>query len=384
MENLSDEYELSNYKDFGPLDGKEKIRLVRNELDNDICVKKILQPESERIYLFLKEHPSPCFPKIRVCVRQEDQLIVIEEYIRGKSIAQLVSEKCFEDDKTARIALKITEALGILHHASPPIIDRDIKAENIMITEDDEVKLVDFDIAREYEEDEPHDTQALGTRPYAAPEQFGFSQSDERTDIYAVGVLINYMVTGKFPEQELLGGRLKEIAVTCMNLDPGKRYQSVEDLRQALLTAFPQEEAKAKTGKAEPNASALSGGYSEQEVDDVSDSFLPPGFRHHRPLRMIVAILVYVLGTCFCFTLEFTDAAGVPEPMVIQMCSRILIWLAMMGSIFFIWDYRGIRKKIRFLNSESQFLRILADIVVILILLSAAILISAILLMVLD
>ncbi len=372
MANLSDEYELSNYKDFGPLDGKEKIRLVRNELDSEICVKKILQPESERIYLFLKEHPAPCFPKIRVCVRQEDQLIVIEEYIRGKSIAQLVSEKCFEDEEIARIVLMILEALEILHHASPPIIDRDIKAENILITEEGQVKLVDFDIAREYEETQSHDTEALGTRGYAAPEQFGFSQTDARTDIYAVGVLMNYMATGKFPEQELIHGRLKEIAITCMNLDPGKRYQSVADLKQALLEAFPEAETKEQTEEARP------------EADDVSGSFLPPGFRHHSPLRMGIAVLVYVIGTVFCFTLEFTDAAGVPEPMAVQMCSRILIWLAMMGSIFFIWDYRGIRKKIRFLNSESQFLRILADIVVILALLFAAILISSILLMLLD
>ncbi len=401
MTDLSTEYRLSTYKDFGPLDGKEKIRLARSETDGTICVKKTLQPESLAIYTFLKEHPSPYFPRIRECVLQDTPpaagqeaaqdmdaaagqeparvLVVIEEYIEGQSIDQLVAEQCFDETETIRAALEICQALMILHHADPPIIDRDIKAENVMLTKDGQVKLVDFDIARAYEEDKSHDTEALGTRNYAAPEQFGFSQTDGRTDIYALGVLINYMRTGKFPEQELVGGNLKPVVMTCINLDPADRYQSVDDLSQ-MLAALPSAPS-GKTGKRGGGAADASqedrpgGG---QKKDRTWRSWLPPGFRTGTPWKIVVAVFMYFLMTAFTFSLEFTDEYGVPEPMGVQIVTKILIWLSLIVSVFFIWDYRGLRQKFPFFNPKDKILRFLSDVVVFLLLFFAAILISAI------
>ncbi len=393
MTDLSAEYRLSTYKDFGPLEGKEKIRLVRSETDGTICVKKTLQPESLPIYTFLKEHPSPYFPEIRECVLQDAEpaaepaapqepkqvLVVIEEYIEGKSIDQLVVEQCFDEPETVRIALEICQALMILHHADPPIIDRDIKAENVMLTKDGQVRLVDFDIARAYEEDKSHDTEALGTRNYAAPEQFGFSQTDGRTDIYALGVLINYMRTGKFPEQELVGGSLKPIVMTCINLDPADRYQSVDDLSQ-MLAALPAAKA-ASSGRTRDDGAA--GGQQDdrsgggQQKDKTWRSWLPPGFRTGTPWKIVVAVFMYFLMTAFTISLEFTDEYGVPEPMGVQIVTKILIWLSLIGSVLFIWDYRGLRQKFPFFNPKDKILRFLSDVVVFLLLFFAAILISA-------
>ncbi len=392
MPDLSEEYRFTTYKDFGPLEGKQKIRLVRSETDGTICVKKVLHPECFRIYAFLKEHPSPYFPCIRECVLQDvaptpdgdateekqQVLIVIEEYIEGQSIDQLVAERCFTEAETIRIAQEVCQALMILHHADPPIIDRDIKAENILLTKDGQVKLVDFDIARSYEEDKSHDTVALGTRNYAAPEQFGFSQTDARTDIYALGVLINYMRTGKFPEQELTGGNLRPIVKTCMNLDPTDRYQQVEDLAQ-ILAALPTagSDSSGQTAREGGNEadSQQNGGQTEGRK---GQSWLPPGFRTRTPWKMVVAAFLYFLMTAFTFSLEFTDEYGTPEPMGVQIVTKVLIWLSLIATVFFIWDYRGIRQKFPFFNPKDKILRFLSDVVVFLLLFFAAILISAI------
>ncbi len=378
MTDLSEEYRLSTYKDFGPLEGKDKIRLVRSEMDGAICVKKVLHPESLGIYTFLKEHPSRYFPEVRECVLQDQgdgpaqELVVIEEYIEGKNIAQMAAEHCFDEPETVRIAREICRALKILHHADPPIICRDIKAENIMLTGDGQVRLVDFDIARAYEADKPHDTEVLGTRNYAAPEQFGFAQTDARTDIYALGVLINYMRTGQFPEEEMTGGALRPIVKTCISLDPADRYQSAEELEQAL------EELPAAGAKADDDAADGRQDGAQPEKNDTR-SWMPPGFRTRTPWKIVVAIIGYFLMTAFAFTLEFTDESGVPEPMVVQAAARILIWLSFIGSVFFIWDYRGIRQKVRFLNPENQILRFLSDVVVFVFLFFVAIFASAIL-----
>ncbi len=389
MTDLSEEYRLSTYKDFGPLEGKDKIRLVRSETDGTICVKKVLHPDSLRVYTFLKENPSPYFPRIRECVLQDSEpspesdtpqqvLVVIEEYIEGQSIDQLVAEQCFDEAETIRIAQEICQALMILHHADPPIIDRDIKAENIMLTKDGQVKLVDFDIARSYEEDKSHDTVALGTRNYAAPEQFGFSQTDARTDIYALGVLINYMRTGKFPEEKLAGGALRPIIKTCMNLDPNERYQQVEDLAQ-MLAAIPvagPDRAKGAAGKSSSETDSTPGG--GQNTEKTAQSWVPPGFRTRTPWKMVVAAFMYFLMTAFTISLEFTDEYGTPEPMGVQVVTKILIWLSLIGTVFFIWDYRGIRQKFPFFNPNDKILRFLSDVVVFLLLFFVAILISAI------
>ena len=81
-----------------------------------------------------------------------------------------------------------------------------MKPENIIIAPDNTVKLIDFGIAREFKTDSLSDTSYMGTRGYAAPEQFGYHQSDARTDLYAVGVLCNEMLTGKLPGDGLYNG----------------------------------------------------------------------------------------------------------------------------------------------------------------------------------
>ena len=113
-------------------------------------------------------------------------------------------------------------------------VHRDIKPENIMITNNGTVKLIDFNASRIYDKNKSSDTISLGTIGYASPEQLGINQSDARTDIYALGVLMNVMLTGKPPEIKLYNGKLKKVIVKCTQTIPDNRYKNVKELKRNL------------------------------------------------------------------------------------------------------------------------------------------------------
>jgi serine/threonine protein kinase len=111
----------------------------------------------------------------------------------------------------------------------------DIKPENVMIDNNGTVKLIDYSAAKLYKSHRTQDTQLLGTAGYAAPEQFGITQSDGRVDIYALGILMNVMLTGEHPSKAFYKkGRLKKIIEKCTRIDPNRRYQKIKDLKKAL------------------------------------------------------------------------------------------------------------------------------------------------------
>ena len=107
------------------------------------------------------------------------------------------------------------------------------KPENVIIRGSEAI-LIDFDASRIFKSDTNQDTQILGTTGYAAPEQYGIAQTDERADIYSLGVLLNIMLTGKHPSKELASGRLGRIVQKCTMVNPEKRYKSVLYLMEAL------------------------------------------------------------------------------------------------------------------------------------------------------
>ena len=210
---LDEEYCLSEYADLGRLGDNEKVHIVRNQVNGVIGVRKYVALDLEEIYLFLKENPNAYIPKIYECIQTDTNLIVIEEYLSGKNLEEMLKEKNFSEKDAADIIICLCDALYPLHHAKMPVICRDLKAENVILTNEGEVKLVDFDIARIYQPGKSKDTVMMGTQGYAAPEQFGFGQTDARTDIYAMGVLLNYMLVREFPMEKLTGGKFRTIVL---------------------------------------------------------------------------------------------------------------------------------------------------------------------------
>ena len=130
-----------------------------------------------------------------------------------------------------RLGIDMCRALELCQKYN--IIHRDVKPENVMLRGREAV-LIDFDASRVFKHERENDTQILGTMGYAAPEQYGISQSDSRADIYSLGVLLNIMLTGQHPSRELAAGRMGRIVQKCTMTNPQKRYKDVLHLMESL------------------------------------------------------------------------------------------------------------------------------------------------------
>lgn len=155
----------------------------------------------------------------------------MEEYVEGDNLADLLSEARFTSSEARRIVSQLCSALWILH--SMGIVHRDVKPENVILRGNEAV-LIDFDASRVFKNEESRDTQVLGTTGYAAPEQYGIAQTDERADLYSLGVLLNILLTGKHPSRELAPGHLGRIVQKCTMVNPKKRFKNVLYLMEAL------------------------------------------------------------------------------------------------------------------------------------------------------
>lgn len=202
---------------------KSTIHLVREKNREQVYVRKLLKGQHP-IYHMLQDCPHPGLPKIYEVIVEDDSTTIIEEYIEGQSsgavklsgvqIRSVVKELC--------CTLEFLHGKGIIH--------RDIKPSNIILTGAGHAYLIDFDAARMPKEDLDQDTRLLGTRGFAPPEQYGFSQTDERADIYALGVTLSQLLGEKARKPYY-----RRIIRKCTNLDPEKRYQSVLQVRRAFF-----------------------------------------------------------------------------------------------------------------------------------------------------
>lgn len=223
-----DVIELMSYEEIRNLDDRENVLLVK--MDGKNYVKKILSTYNESVYRYLVCHPIAHMPQIFKVYRGDRYLVIIEEYIEGSSLSEHLREGTFEPFEAARIVRDLCCILNELHTQRQPIIHRDIKPSNIMIAKSGEVVLLDMNVAKWYNSEENEDTRLLGTRNYAAPEQagYGMKASSGKTDIYAVGILLNVMLTGKFPKEKPAQGKLWNVIERCISLDANSRYRADE------------------------------------------------------------------------------------------------------------------------------------------------------------
>jgi serine/threonine protein kinase len=170
-------------------------------------------------------------PLIYDVITLDDGQIVLEEFIEGVTIAEVMESGKYHYMGTRKVLWSVCNALTVLHERG--IIHRDVKPENVMIAKDGRVVLIDFNAARKISF-ASKDTVIMGTVGYASPEQLGVAQSDARTDIYALGVLLNVMITGKHPSEKLAKGKAGRIVRKCTNVNPDERYQSAEKLANIL------------------------------------------------------------------------------------------------------------------------------------------------------
>lgn len=210
---------------------KSQIIVYRHKELGKRLVKRSTRGLSE-VYMLLPSLSHPNIADVYEAVRTKYGVTVLEEYIDGQTIGEYLRDGLYSPSGVRQVIGCLCDALAFLH--SYRIIHKDIKPENVMIDNSGNVKLIDFDAARLYKPYQSEDTTMLGTAGYAAPEQYGLNQTDSRSDIYALGVLMNVMLTGEPPERKLYNGRLRKVILKCIQTVPDKRYQNVIELKKSL------------------------------------------------------------------------------------------------------------------------------------------------------
>lgn len=271
---LEDIVESALYTEVKELkDGK---KIVMDPETEKLYYRKSLSVFSVPVYRFLKNHDHPAIPRIKNFWQEEGKLVVIEDLIQGRTLEELLdiqNDKRYEQqgnrsaetgshkrtnenisntiddgkgdvlsfEEKKRILLEICDGLIFLHEAQPPIIHRDIKASNIMVTDEGHVMIIDYDAAKQFVPGSEKDTVLIGTQGIAAPEQYGFAQSDQRTDIYAFGKLVERVL----PESE----QAMRIAGKATRFSPSARYKSVREMKADLAKMWDPKVSRAEHNK---------------------------------------------------------------------------------------------------------------------------------------
>lgn len=233
---LTDEQvlKLSQYESVKYQDDREDVQLVKDPESGRLYIRKFLTTYELSVYEYLMEHPVSHMPRIVYLAEGDNCLIVVEEYIEGNTLQKILTQGTFDRNTAIDTAGSICRILFDLHNLPTPIVHRDIKPSNIIITKEGEVYLLDVNAAKWYDSSKTDDTNHIGTPDYAAPEQagFGLTASSAKSDIYAVGVLINVMLTGKIPKAAKAPDYIWPVVERCISLDTVQRYDAGQLIRE--------------------------------------------------------------------------------------------------------------------------------------------------------
>lgn len=287
--------------------------LLLDQTTGRICMKKILTVYNLQVYQYLQKNPHRNIPRIYWLEEKDHKLTVVEEWIQGETLEQKMEREPLPEKEKKDIILQLCDALSWLHAARPSIIHRDLKPSNIMLTDDGVVKLIDYDASRIYQKNMTRDTQLLGTEGSAAPEQYGFGQSDKRTDIYALGVLIRQL----FPDNR----QMQRIADRATKMDPDERYPDAEAVKRDICGEF-------------------------RGI---------PGFRSHTPWKMLTAVIGYLCIIYFSLTLQIDNVRNPAELWVY----RIAFLASMLCLVLLFTDQKAASTMMPLIRSQKTAVRIL-------------------------
>ncbi|MBO3444521.1 protein kinase [Clostridium sp. CCUG 7971] len=334
--NLDIEYKLSLYEELKSIYKSKKVEifLVQNIQDDKIYIKKELKEYTKEVYEGLKNIESINMPRVYEIFELDEKLIIIEEFINGDTLQAILEKNNKLDEQIViKYIISLCDILSKIHNLDPPIIHRDIKPSNIIISNDNVLKLIDFDIARTYKDGENLDTTLLGTKGYASPEQFGFDQTDCRSDIYAIGIMMNVLTTGKHIKEEENNGTLKNIIKKCTNISADKRYQSVEELRKDLEMKIYKKEIEIKIKKE----------YKEEKILKYI-----PGFRRGNIIFMILASAWYLFLLVGLFIHKNTA----------ELITNILVVITLLSIYLIYTNFLNIKEKLPIIRSNKKITKI--------------------------
>lgn len=252
------------------------------------------------VWASLVECDSARLPRVEATYEMPREFVVVCDYVPGENLEQLVAARGRLGEKDAlQIVIQLCEAVGALH--AHGIIHRDISPTNVIVAADG-AHLIDLGIARFRVEGATRDTTQLGTYGFASPEQYGFAQTDARSDVYSLGRMLGYLLTGVMPaegekyeaaleDDSLVSPDLRAAIQRASAMEPSARYQSAE----ALAAALSGEEVAA----------------SEPPADSVEPSAPEPTARPRNRVRVLLAMMAAVaFVTAVAIILAQTFGAG--------------------------------------------------------------------------
>ena len=192
----------------------------------------IYKPADVSVYQRLALINNPYLCRIYEISESTEAYTIYEEFCDGMTYG-LCKRRNTNRTRRLNITCSICQGLYALHNSG--IVHRDIKPDNIIICDDNNVKIIDFDISKIYKSNQRSDTQTLGTVGFAAPEQFGMQQSDARTDLYSLAVLLNVLLTGEHPSVKMCENKkILKVIKKCLSINPDDRYSTAEELYNVL------------------------------------------------------------------------------------------------------------------------------------------------------
>ncbi len=223
---------------------QRRVYLIKDNVDGRRLILKYasgkngeLLEREHRIVSTLKENGVSCSLLTEpVCFfREGDVSYYIREYVEGKTLCSIVEENGpFSQKDAFGIITQLCRQIHILHTQEKPVICRDINPNNVLLCNDGSLRIIDLDSARFYDRRLTTDTICVGTNEMAAPEQFGYTQTNVRTDVYVLGMLLLYISTGSYDRYAPISRRLKRIIAKSTAFDPEERYGSMTEMRRAL------------------------------------------------------------------------------------------------------------------------------------------------------
>lgn len=328
---FSQRLEISYYKTIATINEAHNVFLVQHQETNKICVKKILDVYNISIYEYLKKHYITGTPRIIDYCEENNQLILIEEYIQGKSLQEKMESGELTSSALKKYVCELCDILERLHSLSPAIVHRDIKPSNILINQSNQVILVDFNASKYLTNRETEDTVLLGTKGYAAPEQYGFGSSTPQTDIYALGILMKEATAVLKPNMHDLDAIINK----CTEIDPKNRYKNVSAIKSAVMKTDRHLDVTPK-----------------KETPKGWHAFLPPGFRTATPWKMLIAVSCYVFIFWLCLFLEVEGEMG-----FLLWVNRICCLIIMLFVVFSACNYLNVQKLMPLCKSSNPIIK---------------------------
>lgn len=286
--------------------------------DYKIYIAKKIHIDETPIYKALMGVENPNLAKIFTLTTIDSDFFAIEEYINGTTLKELVEINPLSHEQIKKITLDICNGLRSLHNLG--IVHRDITPSNIMIDNMGNAKIIDYGISRFIKANQVVDTQILGTPGFAPPEQYGFNQTNSASDVYSVGILINYMATGKLPNEKKAIGFWGQIVTKATEIDSVNRYSDIISLENAI---------------------------NKRKAISFMHNII--GFRSGKVSHIILSTIYYIIFAIFVISLIATSK-GVYD----AVCTVLAFLFLFLMPIPVIFDYKNWTQKFKIIKRISN------------------------------